>query len=270
MNNNELKNLRLAKGLTQKAVSEIISLSRSAYTKIENGNTNLDITTAEKLARFYKVSLERLTGNKNMDNENSGLQSQINETKNGQTLEGHILSVLEQTQENLFLEKASAVPFDCLTWEQKKALRRKGIVTKEEYTTPHLGGRLYKVGYKEIFSMMMQNMGMSVFFRNNLITNSHWMKRWEDYQQRLNQPIVHGKDSRNPEDYEIDERVYFYVILILLTMPDEETELVQIAERDFPKEQDLMEYVVMKCGAVSGEFLASTEDGYDPFSKIVK
>ena len=57
-----LKELRLEKGLTQKAVAEVIGCSASTYPKYEREEREPDLDTLCKLADFYKVTVDYLIG----------------------------------------------------------------------------------------------------------------------------------------------------------------------------------------------------------------
>ena len=52
--------LRNIKGLTQEQVAEIIGISRQSYAKWEQGETAPDIEKCDKLAQFYKITIDAL------------------------------------------------------------------------------------------------------------------------------------------------------------------------------------------------------------------
>lgn len=57
-----LRDLREDADLTQKQVSEILLCDQSLYSKYERGERELPLSLAIKLADFYHVSLDYLTG----------------------------------------------------------------------------------------------------------------------------------------------------------------------------------------------------------------
>lgn len=59
---NKLKELREAKGLTQNEVCEIINVRQNTYSAYERETREPNIDTLIKLAEFYKVSLDYITG----------------------------------------------------------------------------------------------------------------------------------------------------------------------------------------------------------------
>lgn len=59
---NRLKELRLQNGYKQKEIAEVLDVHISTYGKIELGEIGLDITKAQKLAKFYGISTSILIG----------------------------------------------------------------------------------------------------------------------------------------------------------------------------------------------------------------
>ena len=55
----KLKNLRLAKNLSQEQVSLTIKISRDHLSNIENGKYPINIKTLHKLWDFYEIELEQ-------------------------------------------------------------------------------------------------------------------------------------------------------------------------------------------------------------------
>ncbi|GEQ18061.1 helix-turn-helix domain-containing protein [Clostridium butyricum] len=58
-----LKELRTGKGLLQKDIAKLLSITASAYGYYEQGKRVPDSDTIKKLAEFYNVSLDYLIGN---------------------------------------------------------------------------------------------------------------------------------------------------------------------------------------------------------------
>lgn len=59
---NRLKTLRLAKGLSQKEISEKINVNQGNYSRYENGSLMPTIETMIELSAFYNVSIDYLLG----------------------------------------------------------------------------------------------------------------------------------------------------------------------------------------------------------------
>ncbi|MDN5313926.1 MAG: hypothetical protein PWP10_2672 [Clostridiales bacterium] len=57
-----LKQIRMEQGKTQKALSEILGVSRSTYAHYEMNSREPDIETLKEFARYFDVSLDYLTG----------------------------------------------------------------------------------------------------------------------------------------------------------------------------------------------------------------
>ena len=57
-----LKQLRIAKGLTQKSVAEALSIARNTYNQYETGKRAPDIETFCRIASFFGVSVDYLVG----------------------------------------------------------------------------------------------------------------------------------------------------------------------------------------------------------------
>ncbi len=55
-----LKEFRLQKGLTQEMVANIVGISTSHYSNIENSKRGLNYKIAKRLAACYSVSLENV------------------------------------------------------------------------------------------------------------------------------------------------------------------------------------------------------------------
>ncbi len=57
-----LKELRIAKGLTQSEVAKVIGYSSLSYARYEKGEREPDISTLCKLADYFEVSVDYLLG----------------------------------------------------------------------------------------------------------------------------------------------------------------------------------------------------------------
>ena len=56
--NNNLKDLRKLKNLSQNDLADALSVSRQTINSIENGKFDPSLTLAMKLTRYFEVSLE--------------------------------------------------------------------------------------------------------------------------------------------------------------------------------------------------------------------
>lgn len=61
-NKNNVKKLRIEKGLTQKELAEIMHVHQTAVSQWENSKYNPDLQVALQLAEFFNVSVEFLLG----------------------------------------------------------------------------------------------------------------------------------------------------------------------------------------------------------------
>ncbi|WEA47313.1 helix-turn-helix transcriptional regulator [Priestia aryabhattai] len=60
--NLKMKKARARRGMTQAEVALAIKISRSDYSKIENGHRDLKISLACKISEFFGKSLDELFG----------------------------------------------------------------------------------------------------------------------------------------------------------------------------------------------------------------
>lgn len=60
--NNNIKQTRLARGLSQEEVAEVIGLTRPTYSLIESGKKELTLSQAESLSAILRVGIESLLG----------------------------------------------------------------------------------------------------------------------------------------------------------------------------------------------------------------
>ncbi len=67
MKTNNLRTLRKKRKLSQKQLSELINISQSMISNIESGRSRLDVETASMFARFYDVSINQITGDKEIN-----------------------------------------------------------------------------------------------------------------------------------------------------------------------------------------------------------
>ncbi|WP_163582141.1 helix-turn-helix domain-containing protein [Gracilibacillus saliphilus] len=76
---NRLKNIRLKRNISRKALAQKVDLSYSTIAKYENGEREPDISTLNKLALSLEVSVDYLAGKSNNENsDDSNLISEVN------------------------------------------------------------------------------------------------------------------------------------------------------------------------------------------------
>jgi hypothetical protein len=112
---------------------------------------------------------------------------------------------------------------------------------------------------------MMELYGMSVLFEDKLIQDAYWLAKWKAY-------TAAPQNEEADLAASLDEHDYFLVYLLGIAMPDSSTRGVQVAARDFPDDLDeeaMLQRVVEKLYAVSGDIIAYTEEGYDPVLEII-
>ena len=57
-----IRNLRIDRGYTQKQVAEYLNIKQNTYSQYENGQRQLPIDILIKLAQFYNVSTDYILG----------------------------------------------------------------------------------------------------------------------------------------------------------------------------------------------------------------
>lgn len=62
MLNENLRKLRKEKGMTQSELSKVLGIAQTTYAGYETGKSEPDLNTLTKIADYYKISLDFLTG----------------------------------------------------------------------------------------------------------------------------------------------------------------------------------------------------------------
>ena len=249
---NTIKNLRTKQGIKQKNMADKLCMAPSTYSKLESGSTMMPYDKLVSIAAILQVPVYTII------QEDGGLF--VNSVYDKFSLMLHL------AYHTLSYQQFSAVPYEQLNFEQLSQLSAKGFASQESYENTPLGGRIYDVGPKKVFAQMIEQLGMQVLFEEKLVRDENWLKMWHEYQQSLN------TNSSEPS-FDLDEHEYFIVYMISLTMPDGETQMVQLAERDFPQgvnELGALDHLIKQTGADKGDILGVTEEGYAPFGEIVK
>jgi transcriptional regulator with XRE-family HTH domain len=245
---NTIKRFRKERQITQKGMSERLNIARSTYTKLESGNTELNYKTLIQISKVLDVPIvDIIKGNDFVS----------------KTFSKKLEWMLFETDLTLSQTFYEIIPYKDLTLEHKKLLKQKSLDEKERYETSPLGGRIYKYGPKDVFKYMMDALGMSVLFKENMIDDKYWINRWNKHITKANELI------------EVDEFDYFEVCIFELKMPDCTERWIQIAARDFPEgvadtEETAVKYLKKKTGAIEGTYVCHTLDGYDPVTEIIK
>lgn len=247
-----IRQLRKQQNITQEQFAEQLCMARSTYSKLESGATAMPVATLVRIAGLLQVDVHDL-----MQEDGKPYVTK---------LEDKFSLMLYQTENVLSFERLSAVSYDELSVSQLSLLSAKGLASREAYENTPLGGRFYAYGPPQVFGHMMQNFGMSILFEEKLIQDPYWQAKWKIYKE--------ARQGKEPDlAASLDEYDYFTVYLFGLTMPDGTTRGVQMAERDFPEELDeesVLQRMITHLGAVSGDILAYTEEGYDPVSEIIR
>ena len=75
-NNQRLKDLREDKDMKQWQIAELLGMKQEQYQRYESGKRETPIKTLIKLAEYYKVSLDYITGR---TNEKTGIKSIVDQ-----------------------------------------------------------------------------------------------------------------------------------------------------------------------------------------------
>lgn len=258
--NERIKQLRKQKGFTQESMAERLHIARSTYSKLESGNTKLDHDRLINISKILDVPISEI--------DDPVLKS----------ISDELSLMLSQTNEQLSEKLYRVIPFENLTSKHFELLRQKNFDNKDAYEDTPLGGRIYKFGPRNVFGFMIENCGMEVLFQRNLILDDYWIYRWKEYLKSKEKIKMffdeNGKfNIEDNNDIEYDDKDYFLVYMILLKFTGNKEQCVQYAERDFPEgvnEWEALEYLKNKTGALDGEILCFSIDGYDPVTEIIK
>lgn len=259
-----IKQLRKKKGLTQKTMAERLHMARSTYSKIESGNTALNYERLVNISKVLNVPLTEII----IENGDSIFKSIAEE-----------FSLMLHLTEYWLSEKLyRMVAYKDLKPEHKKLLQEKGFNNQEAYENTPLGGRIYEFGPRDVFRFIVENCGMDVLFRRNMILDDYWNCKWKKYlKEKSKTSIDFNADEQfyigNKNTIEIDDTDYFLVYMIELKMPGNKNRHVQFAERDFPEGVDewgALDYLKVKTGALDGDILCFSIDGYEHITEIIK
>ena len=55
-----IKHIREEKGLTQQSIADLISMHRSNYSRVENGDRDLSIEAINKIANFFNMTIDQI------------------------------------------------------------------------------------------------------------------------------------------------------------------------------------------------------------------
>jgi len=55
-----IKRLREERGIKQQEIAELISMHRSNYSKIENGQREISVTALDKIAQYFDITIDEL------------------------------------------------------------------------------------------------------------------------------------------------------------------------------------------------------------------
>lgn len=109
-----LKKLRTEKGLSQKELTDRLTINRSTYARYETSSTQPDFETLSKLADFYDVSVDYLLGrtdNKNALHTQAGISD--DDYNNLNAYQKEVIDFF-LTRENLFFKNQPENLLDAL------------------------------------------------------------------------------------------------------------------------------------------------------------
>jgi hypothetical protein len=110
-----------------------------------------------------------------------------------------------------------------------------------------------------------------------LVQHPTWLAHWERHQAAAAHKKAAGDvpaaQQQDPAgEPEVDEQAYLVVFLITLTMPDGSEQELELAQRDIPEgmdEEQALQQLIRSRGAVDGDIMCFTFDGYTPFDTTV-
>lgn len=257
-----LKNLRLMRNLSQQQMADQLHMSRSNYTKLEAHPGNLRIELLQRIATVLTVPVALLFSW---------------EQKPAETAWNDFDFMLEMAYIQ-YERRLTVVPYDDLTLEQMGLLASKGFASRETYEDTPLQGRLYTYGPTRALDDMLLELELSTLFKYHLIEHPRWLERWQQHlerqAERQAQPsrLVDLTAPRLTGPPEIDERQYLIVFSILLYMPDDSEQWLELALRDIPPtldEEQALEQLIVSRGAKDGELMSFSYDGYTMQHDIV-
>lgn len=257
-----LKNLRLLRNLSHQQMADQLHMSRSNYSKLEARPGNLRIELLQRIASVLSVPVALLFSW---------------EQKPAETAWNDFDFMLEMAYLQ-YERRLTVVPYDDLTLEQMGLLASKGFASRETYEDTPLQGRFYTYGPTRALDDMLQELNLSTLFEYHLIEHSGWLERWQQHTER--QAKRQAQRSRLTDltvklpagPPEIDERQYLVVFSIVLYMPDDSEQWLELALRDIPPtldEEQALEQLIVSRGARDGELMSFTYDGYTMHRDIV-
>lgn len=116
-----LKELRVNKRLTQQDMADYLGITRQGYGKYESGQSETDIKTLKKLANFFNVTTDYLTGN-------SDQPSKLKDNPNPQNEKFNPMNEINKLLDKYEIEDSGF--FDIEKW---KAMGPDEIKQLEEY-----------------------------------------------------------------------------------------------------------------------------------------
>ncbi|SDA20963.1 Transcriptional regulator, contains XRE-family HTH domain [Ruminococcus sp. YE71] len=104
MYKNNLYNIRVSKGLTQKDFAEELGMNPSLYSRYERGETNMSLEVAKSIADYCDISLDYLAGREepDFDKIGEGLETIRNreEMRNGSSNQPSMKEIIEDWMDN--------------------------------------------------------------------------------------------------------------------------------------------------------------------------
>ncbi|GGG59470.1 helix-turn-helix domain-containing protein [Hymenobacter glacieicola] len=256
-----LKQLRILRKLSQQQMADRLYMSRSAYTKLEANTAGIRIELLHRIAAVLQVPATLLVSAQAAPNTTPWNDFDF---------------MLEMAYEYLSWTLA-VVPYDDLTLEQLALVTSKGFGSREAYeNTPHRG-RLYSRGPQQIIREMLSALSFSTLFEHHLVQHPTWLAHWGRHQlaearRAVVATLPTDQQEALVEEPEVDGEDYLMVFLITLIMPDGSDQHLELAQRDIPigmDEEQALQQLIISRGALGGDILCFTYDGYTCAKDIV-
>lgn len=249
--NETIRKLRKDRGFTQETFAAKLNIARETYTKIENGSTTLTYPMLINISKALGVPVSEII--------KGGGDPVFND------ISEELAWMLFEARESVMNAFASVIPYEKLEERHLKFLAEKGFIGKEAYEENLMGGRIYDCGPRRWFEYMVENLGMDVLFKRELIQDEFWLYLWKRYKES---PSTYSKEY---SEIEIDEQDYFDVYTLRYFFPGNKDAYYQLARKDFPEGMDAwqaMEYWRDKLGAYKGDVVSICHD-YCPVGEIL-
>lgn len=198
--NEQIREIRKKRKLTQKKVADLLCMEQSTYSKLERGEHAFTINHLEKLQEILQVKMEIKLhiedGGKLQKIERDvdlGLLDYKDQTKRYRLLvELYITSKLNEFQQKY----EYAIPFDEMDDMDLEYLAEDGITTKEQYDNypyPLITTFREEDTVKAFAEMMNADTLLHDFFNFNVVQERSLLRYWIKYSEtnKVKSPVLH-------------------------------------------------------------------------------